>query len=109
MRGLRVVDAEPVEQHQRLLKAASAKHQVGLSSAGAALFQKNRRVLAQKILRRLGGKRFCFHRQNFHGALRLGQRHRRGRAQHNHGLSGALDLGCRRRRGTLRNGCTQKD
>ena len=108
VRCLRVINAEAVEQHQRLLKAAAAQHQVSLSAARAALFEKNRRVRAQKILRRLGGQRFSLHRQNLHGALRLGQRHGRGRAEHDHSFRGSFNLR-RRRRGVLREGRAQRN
>jgi len=37
VRGLAVVDPEAVEKYECLLKAAAAKHDVGLCSAGAAL------------------------------------------------------------------------
>ena len=102
VRSLRIVDAKSVEQHQRLLKAAAAQHHVGLPAARAALLKKNRGVLAQKILRRLGSQRLSLHRQNLHRARRLGQRHRRRRAQHHHGFRGPFHRRLRRRCGVLR-------
>ncbi len=53
MRGLAVVDAKAIQQHQRLFKSSSTKNQVSLPAARAALFEIDRRVLAQQLLRRL--------------------------------------------------------
>ncbi len=99
VRGLAVVDAEAIEQYQGLLKAASAQHEIGLRAAGAALFEKDGRVLAQKIERSFGGQLFAFERQNLYGARRLGKRHGSGGAEHHHGFGASGDsCGLRRRR-----------
>ena len=66
VRGLAVVDAESIQQHQRLFKRAAAHHHIRLSAAGTALFKKNRRVLAQQVLRRLQRKNVCSHGQHQH-------------------------------------------
>ena len=59
VRGLAVVDAEAVEEHKRLFEAAATQDDVGLATAGAALFQKYGGVLAEEILRRFGGEPFA--------------------------------------------------
>ena len=64
VRGLAVVDAEAVEQDQSLLKAAAAQNDVGLGAAGAALLEKDRGVLTQKIVRGFGGELFAFEGKN---------------------------------------------
>ncbi len=104
VRGLRIVDAEAVEQHQRLLETAAAHDDVGLPAARAALLKKNRGVFAQKILRRLGGQRLPLHGENIDRTLGLGKRYRRGRPQNDHSLCGRLHGRFRRRCGILRKG-----
>jgi hypothetical protein len=71
MRGLAVVDAKSIQKHQGLLKSSSAQNHIRLSAAGAALLDKNRRVLPQQILLRLQRKHLCFHWQHQHGCRRL--------------------------------------
>ena len=73
MRGLAVVDAEAIQQHQGLLEGSSAQNQIRLSAARAALFQKDRGILAQQLLRRLQRERFVFNRQHHHRSGRLRQ------------------------------------
>ena len=76
MRGLAVVDTKSIEQDQRLLKAAAAQDDIGLRTAGAALLEKDGRVLAEKIERCFGGELFSFEGQYDDGARRLCQGHR---------------------------------
>ena len=106
VRGLAVVDAEAVEQDQRLLKAAAAQDEIGLRAACAALLKENGGVLAQEIERGFGGQLFAFERQNLYGARRLGKRYGRCRAEHHHGFradrnggGGRLGVGCLKDRG----------
>ena len=87
MRGLAVVDAEAIQQHQRLLKRSSTQDQVSLSAARATLFEIDRRVLPQKLLRRFQRESLSFDRQHHDRSGRLGQRHRDWRTKNHHGLS----------------------
>ena len=86
MRGLAVVDAEAVQQHQRLFECASAQNKVRLTPARATLLKEDRRVLAQQILRRFQREVFGSHRQHQNGGGRLRQRHRDRRAKNHYGL-----------------------
>ena len=78
VRGLAVVDAEAIQQHQRLLEGSSAQNKIGLPAARAALLQIDRGVLTQQLLRRLQQEHLVFDRQYDHGSGRLSQRHGNG-------------------------------
>src|ERR1019366_9627732 len=96
VRGLAVVDAESVEQDERLLEAAAAEDEIGLRTAGPALLEEDRGVLAQEIERGFGGQRFLFQGQHDYGTGRLREGDRRGRAQHHHGFRSRGNGGGRR-------------
>jgi hypothetical protein len=64
MRGLAVVDAKAIQQHQGLLEGTSAQNHIRLSAARATLFEKDRRILTQQLLRRLQRKSLAFDRQH---------------------------------------------
>src|ERR1035441_8575651 len=92
MRGLAVVDAKAVQQHQGLLEGASAQNQINLSASRAALFEKDRRILAQQLLWRLQGESLAFDGQHDDGGGGLGQGHRNRRTEDLHGLGGMRKL-----------------
>ena len=86
VRSLAIVDAEAVQEHQRLLEAAASQRQIGLRATGATLFEEDRGIAALWVERRGQRKRILPKRQNQYGAGRLGKRHWRRRTQNHHRL-----------------------
>ena len=100
MRGLTVVDAKTIQQHQGLLEGASTQNQVSLSAARAALFEKDRRILAQQLLRRFKRESLALDRQHDYRSGRLRQGHGNRRTKNHQVLRGMGKLDGRRLRGS---------
>src|ERR1035441_10657241 len=85
--GLRIVEAHPVEQHQRLAEACAADGEIGLHAAGRAFLEVERRVQLEKVHQGVDRQGLAADRKHADRAVQLLQRHRLEGSGDHHGFA----------------------